>query len=68
MGFSANKVIPVMTALGNTAAALGGGNEKLGNIVNDIGVIQAKGKMQADNLRNLARNGVPIAEMLAEKF
>jgi tape measure domain-containing protein len=67
-GFSAKDVIPTLTAIGDTAAGLGAGAEGVNQIVNAIGQMSAKGKIQSDELLQLTEVGVPALRILANQF
>lgn len=67
-GFSAQEVIPVMTAVGNAAAAMGGGPEMMARITTAMGQMTAKGKVQAEEMLQLTEAGIPAWAMLAEKL
>lgn len=65
MGFAAEQVIPIMTAVGNAAAGLGGGAEMVDRITRALGQMHAKGKVSAEEMMQLAEAGVPAWEILA---
>lgn len=67
-GFSAEQVIPILTAVGDSAAALGMGEEGIQRLTLAIGQMQAKGKASAEEILQLAEAGVPAWEMLANKI
>lgn len=57
-----------MTAVGDSAAALGIGEEGIQRLTLAIGQMQAKGKVSAEEMLQLAEAGVPAWEMLANKI
>jgi len=65
-GFAAEQVKPVLTAVGNAAAALGGGAESIQRITTAMGQMRAKGTVQAEEMRQLAEAGIPAWEILAK--
>lgn len=65
-GFTAQQVIPVLTAVGDSAAALGMGQEGIDRLTIAIGQMQAKGKVSAEEMLQLAEAGVPAWQMLAD--
>lgn len=67
-GFSAEQVIPILTAVGDSAASLGIGEEGIQRLTLAIGQMQAKGKVSAEEMLQLAEAGVPAWEMLANKI
>jgi len=65
-GFSAENVLPTLRAVGDAAAALGAGSEGIDRITLALGQIQAKGKLSAEEMRQLTEAGVPAWHILAE--
>lgn len=65
-GFTAQSVIPTLTSIGDAVAGLGGSPEKLQRVITAIGQIKAKGKIQAQEMLQLAEAGIPAWEMLAK--
>lgn len=65
-GFAADEVIPILTAAGDAAAGLGRGQEGVQQIVRALGQIQAKGKVQGDELLQLSEIGVNGLGILAD--
>lgn len=68
MGFSAEKVKPMLTAVGDAVAALGGGSEKIDRVTMALGQMQAKGKVSAEEMLQLTEAGIPAWELLANKI
>lgn len=66
LGFAAEDVIPYMTRIGNAVSALGGGKPLLDRIVLALGQMQAKGKVTAEEMRQLAEAGIPAWQALAK--
>ena len=65
-GFGVGDVIPLLTNLGDAAAGLNLGGGGLSRLVTAIGQIQAKGKVQGDELLQLTEAGVPGLQLLAK--
>lgn len=65
MGVSLNNVIPTMKALGDVASGTGVDIERLA--VN-YGQVMTLGKLQWDELKEFLQAGVPMLEVLAQKF
>lgn len=57
-----------MTTLVDATSALGGGSEKLIGIARALGQIKTKGKVSAEELNQLAEQGVNAYEILQEKL
>lgn len=57
-----------MTVLVDTMSALGGQADTLSGIARALGQIQTKGKVQAEELLQLAERGIPAYEILSEKL
>ncbi len=68
LGFKAEEVIPTLRAVGDAVAALGGSSALLDRVVLALGQIRAKGKVSAEEMRQLAEAGIPAWEMLAKKI
>ena len=66
MGFNARDVIPMMTTLGDAAAALGLGTEGVNRLGLAIGQMRAKTKVSGEEMRQLTEAGVPAWEILAQ--
>jgi tape measure domain-containing protein len=66
LGASAEQVIPIMSALGNAVSASGRGTAEFGRAALAVGQIISKGKLQGDELLQLAEAGVPLTDMLKE--
>lgn len=64
-GFSAQQVIPLLTAVGNQAALLGGGSEQIDRLTLALGQMQAKGKVSGDELLQLSESGVKVNDVFA---
>jgi tape measure domain-containing protein len=68
MGVSANKVIPYLTAVGDAVAAMGGGKEMIDRVSTALVQMSAKGKVSAEEMRQLAEAGVPAWDILAKSI
>lgn len=64
MSFTADDLIPTMTALGNIAAGVG--KEKLPQLVLALGQVKAAGKLRGSELRQFTEAGVPLTAELAK--
>lgn len=65
-GFTSKEVLPTLTAIGDAVSGLGGSPEKLQRVITAIGQIKAKGKIQAQEMLQLAEAGIPAWDMLAK--
>jgi tape measure domain-containing protein len=64
--FQAGQIIPLMTAIGDVAAASGNaGAEGIGRLTTALGQMQAKGRVQQEELLQLQEAGVATSEILA---
>lgn len=68
MGFTAADVLPTLTAIGDAAAAMGGGAETIDRVTRALGQMQAKGKASAEEMLQLTEAGIPAWENLANKI
>lgn len=67
-GFQAKQVIPMMTAIGNAVSGLGGGAFEIDRVTRALGQMQAKGKVSAEEMMQLAELGIPAWDILAKKI
>src|SRR5690606_27639755 len=65
-GFEAERVLPIMTALGNASSGLGTGAEGIERMARALGQIRAKGRLQGEEALQLMEAGIPVLEILAE--
>ncbi len=67
-GFTVKDTEKDLRAIGDAVASLGGGSEKIDRLVIALGQIKAKGKVQGDELLQLAEAGIPAYQILQEKL
>ncbi len=67
-GFEADKVLDLMTIIGDTSSGLGAGSEGIDRITRALGQMQAKGRAQAEELLQLQEMGVPANQILQEEL
>ena len=63
-----NEASGLAISLGNAVAAAGGGREVLTGVFRAVGQIQTKGKASAEELRQLAEQGIPAYKILQEEL
>jgi len=68
LGVSAQQVIPWLTSIGDAAAAMGGGKDIIDGITLALGQMQAKSKVSAQEMNQLAERGIPAWQILADKI
>lgn len=68
MGFSAEQIIPVMTAVGDAASGLGLQAEGIDRITLAMGQMAAKGKVSAEEIRQLAEAGIPAWKFISDSL
>jgi len=66
--FAAEDIIPIMTVIGDAAGMLGSGQEGIDRMVTAISQISAKGKVQAEEVMQLAEAGVNAWQYLADSM
>jgi tape measure domain-containing protein len=66
MGFAANEVVPVLTAIGDAVGNLGGGQEKIDRIILALGQMSAKGRVMTQEMNQLTEAGVKAWTYLAD--
>jgi tape measure domain-containing protein len=57
-----------LDTIGDAVAAMGGNQETFDRIVLAVGQMATKGKLAAQELRQLAENGIPAYQILSEKL
>lgn len=67
-GFQSQQIIPMMTAIGNAVGGLGGGAAEIDRVTMALGQMQAKGKVSAEEMMQLAELGIPAWDMLAKSI
>ena len=67
-GFNVDAVIPVLRTLGDAAMAVGLGQEGIDRITLAMGQMNAKGKVSAEEMRQLAETGLPAWQLLADNI
>jgi tape measure domain-containing protein len=67
-GFEADKVLDMLSIIGDTASGLGAGSEGIDRITRALGQMQAKGRAQAEELLQLQELGVPANQILQEEL
>lgn len=67
-GFEASKVIPILNAVQNATAAVGGSNQQIGEIVSILAKIRSSGKIAAEDLNMLGERGLDAATLLGQGF
>lgn len=68
MGIAADQVVPTLSSVGNAVAAMGGGQEQIDRVTMAIGQMNAKGKVSAEEMLQLAEAGIPAWDMLAQSI
>lgn len=66
LGFEAKEVVPLLRDVGNAVAAVGGGNERLERVIKALSDVRAKGKLQAQEVRQFAEAGISAYAILRE--
>ena len=64
-GFTAEDVIPMLTAVGDATAALGTGQAGIEAVTRALGQMQTRGKASAEEMLQLTEAGIPAWEYLA---
>lgn len=66
LGFASDQIIPMLTNVGNAVAALGGGSAEIDRVTTALGQMQAKGKVQGDEMMQLTEIGINGWQYLAK--
>ncbi|MEW1706991.1 tape measure protein [Microbacterium sp. NPDC089190] len=67
-GFEAQKVIPILNAVQDSVAAVGGSNAQISEIVSILAKIRSSGKLTAEDLNMLGERGLDAATLLGQGF
>ena len=67
-GFAASEVLPMLRTIGDAVAGIGGGAAEIDRVTLALGQMQAKGKVSAQEMNQLAELGIPAWKMLAEQI
>jgi len=68
LGFAAEEVIPVLTSVGDAASGLGLDSGGMDRIIKAFGDIRSKGVLATQEIKQLAENGIPAFEILAQNL
>lgn len=66
MGFSAEQLLPMLRTIGDAVSAIGGGAPEIDRVTLALGQMQAKGKVSAQEMNQLAEIGIPAWKLLAD--
>jgi tape measure domain-containing protein len=66
MGFAAEKILPMMTNIGDAVSGLGLGAEGVDRVTLALGQMQAKSKVSGQEMMQLTEAGIPAWKYLAE--
>jgi tape measure domain-containing protein len=64
-GFSAEQILPMLTAVGDATSGLGVGSEGVNRVVLALGQMQAKAKASSQEMMQLTETGIPAWKYLA---
>lgn len=65
-GFTAEQIIPTLTAVGDATSALGLGSEGVNRVILALGQMKAKAKVSGEEMLQLTEAGIPAWEILAK--
>lgn len=68
VGFNTKQIEPLLTTLGDTAAALSLGPGGLNDLITVFGQIRSAGKLNTEEVNQLTERGIPAFEILARAF
>lgn len=66
--FAAEDIIPIMASVGDAISLVGGGQEAIDGVVRALGQIQAKGKLSAEEMNQLAERGINGWKYIADEM
>ena len=67
-GFTAEQIIPTLTAVGDAAAGVGAGQDGVNRLTIALGQIAAKGKLASQEMMQITELGIPAWQLLADKL
>lgn len=68
MGFAAKNVIPIMRDIADMTSVVGGGVDTLERMTRAFGQIKTKGRLMAEEIRQLNEVGVPAMQILKDEL
>ena len=68
MGMASGEATDMLKATADAVAAAGGGGAELDGVITALGQIQAKGKVSAEEMNQLAERGIPAWKILGEEM
>lgn len=66
LGFEAEKVIPMLTSIGDATAAMGGGAEMVDRVTTALGQMRSATKVTREDMNQLTEVGIPAWEILSK--
>jgi tape measure domain-containing protein len=67
-GYAAKDIVPMMTALGDSIAALGGTQDQLNSLVYVFGQMRNEAHLNAGDIMQMSNLGIPALQMLADHY
>lgn len=67
-GFTAEQIIPTLTAVGDAAAGVGAGQDGVNRLTLALGQIAAKGRLSSEEMMQITEMGIPAWQLLADKL
>ncbi|HXI16874.1 MAG TPA: tape measure protein, partial [Chloroflexota bacterium] len=67
-GFAADRVLPMLTAIGNASSSVGAGSEGIQRITRALGQMQAKGRVLQEDLMQIQELGINPGELMLRGF
>lgn len=68
MGMASDEATEMLKATADAVAAAGGGSAEFDGVITALGQIQAKGKISAEEMNQLAERGIPAWKILGEEM
>lgn len=67
-GVEAKRVVPILDAIQQSVAAVGGGNEQIQQVTFALATMQGQGKLTGETLNQLGQYGIDAATIIGEKM
>lgn len=68
MGFKGEEIIPTLRTVGDAVSAVGGNQDMLEGVSRAIGQMKTKGKVSAEEMMQLAEQGIPAWQLMADNM
>ena len=68
VGYASKDVIPILTAVGDAVAAIGGSSTEASTVVQDLMTLKGAGKLTGDVIRDMSHHGINVRKYLEDQL